>query len=419
MRALLTTPGQLRPSRYRRFVRRCLIEGLLSDHLVAGEPYLALNGLVLEREDLAALRWLTEAFSRAFDVAGRALQRDVPRLVAIGFPWVAAELLAAESPRLPVVGRFDFARDESGRWWLLEFNADTPSGLREAIAGDRAVAALLGEAGALELPSDCLAERLIEAFGAALVGASTLGLVTSAGELEDLSQILFLGELLRPGLERRGVGIVVGDERNLGTTARGARLCGRPIDALYRLLPFEGMLGTPAFAALYDAVLAGRLRLLNGLYGLLLQHKGVMAWLWAHRRRLDGAARRAVECHLPPTWWLDELPGGEPPEGLVAKQVFGREGEEVFFGDELTAPDWTALRRRGGYVAQRRVRVGELEAVVPTALGAARWRGHPTVGAFAVDGRFAGFYSRFGPRLITRRAKWLATLVEPSAGGRA
>ena len=33
-------------------------------------------------------------------------------------------------------------------------------------------------------------------------------------------------------------------------------------------------------------------------------------------------------------------------------------------------------------------------------------------GAFAVDGQWAGYYSRFGGRVTTRRSKWLATLVE-------
>jgi glutathionylspermidine synthase len=422
VRALLTDPGRLSPSRYRRFLRRCLVEGLLSDHLVAGEPYLALNAVVLGQDDLAELRRLTELFSAAFETAGRALRRDVPTLVAMGFPWVAAELLAAETPGVPIVGRFDFVRDQAGHWWLLEFNADTPSGLRETVVGEAAVAALLPEARRLTRPSGCLTEQLGRTFEAALAGTRTLGLVTSAGELEDLSQIAFLGELLRPRLARCGVELVVGDAHNLRPTARGARLCGRPIDALYRLLPFEGMLGTPAFAALYDAVLAGRLRLLNGLYGFLLQHKGVMAWLWTHRRELDEPGRTAVERHLPPTWWLSELP---PPDEarheLVAKQVFGREGEEVFFGADLSDDDWAVLRRRGGYVAQRRVVVAEIDAVVSTALGATVWRGHPTVGGFTVDGRFGGIYTRFGPRLTTVRSKWLATLVEPCGatdGGR-
>jgi hypothetical protein len=38
--------------------------------------------------------------------------------------------------------------------------------------------------------------------------------------------------------------------------------------------------------------------------------------------------------------------------------------------------------------------------------------GYPTVGTFAVDGRFAGFYARFGEKITTARSKWLATFAE-------
>jgi hypothetical protein len=54
--------------------------------------------------------------------------------------------------------------------------------------------------------------------------------------------------------------------------------------------------------------------------------------------------------------------------------------------------------------------------VVATSLGPRLVEGRATVGCFAVDGRFAGFYTRFGGKIITSRAKWLATLVEPSPG---
>ena len=411
MRALLAGPAAPKSALYRRFVRRCQLGGRLADHLVAGEPYLALNALLLSREDVAELRRLTELFARAFDAAGRALRADVPCLIAMGFPWVAAELLAAEPPRTPPVGRFDFVRNADGSWQLLEYNADTPSGIREAVVADRLVAEMLPAARGLCRPSRVLADRLVDAFDAAIGPSRRLGLVTSAGELEDLSQIAFLGDLLRPRLAERGVEVVVGDADNLRAGARGVTLLGRRVESLYRLLPFEGMLGTHGFAALYDAVLSGRLTLMNGLYGFLLQHKGVMAWLWDHRAGLDPDIAAAVEGHLPPTWRIEETPPEQPRAELVAKQVFGREGEEVHFGADLSEADWDALRARGRYVAQRRVPVVEIDAVVPTALGSAVWHGHATVGAFAVDGRFAGFYSRFGPKVITARSKWLATLA--------
>ena len=39
----------------------------------------------------------------------------------------------------------------------------------------------------------------------------------------------------------------------------------------------------------------------------------------------------------------------------------------------------------------------------------------PTVGCFAVNGQFAGFYTRFGDKITTSRSKWLATFAEPGS----
>lgn len=417
MRALVSAPDAISPRLYERFIRRAQLRGLLADHLVQGEPYLALNALALSQADQEILCCLTSIFSSAFEKAGRSLAASVPTLEGMGFPWVAAELLAAEEPRTPVVGRFDFVRDANGRWWLLEFNADTPSGVREAIVADALVHTLVPEARALSRVNGGLAPAIVGGFGRALEGlapGSTLGLVTNAGELEDLSQMAFTQELLREPLAQRGLHVVLGDLRNLGMSHARLSLCGQPIDALYRYVPYETMLGTHQFAAIADAVTHGRVRLLNGLFGLLLQHKGTLAWLWAHRDHagLSEGERSAIHAHLPPTWMIDQVPASVDRGQLVVKQVFGREGAEVFFGDELGPEAWDELERRRTYVGQARVHVQEVEAVVPTSLGMELQHGSATVGSFAVAGEWAGYYSRFGGRIITSRAKWLATFVE-------
>ena len=417
MRVLIDDPARIDDRAYRRFVRRAEVEGMLVDHLVVGQPYLALNGIVLDAGEAALLDRLTEVFAGALQRAARELAGDVPALVELGFPWVAAELLAAEPRALPLVGRFDFVRDGEGRWWLLEFNADTPSGIREAIVADELVRRLLPEAGGLERPSEILAGRLVGAFERAAAGlpkGSAIGLVTTASELEDLAQMAFTRRLLCGPLAARGIEVVLGDADNLRATRRGLSLCGRRVAALYRYVPFEPMLGTAAFAAIFEAAMAGRLRLLNGLYGLLLQHKGLLAHLWARRDdpAFSPAERAAIRDHLPPTWPIEQCRDDVGRAELVAKQVFGREGEEVYFGEDLGAERWRELASRRTYVAQRRIRIAELDAAVPTALDFERRRGCPTVGAFAVGGRAAGYYTRFGGKIITSRAHWLATLVE-------
>src|SRR5207249_7320025 len=185
------------------------------------------------------------------------------------------------------------------RWWLLEYNADTPSGVREAIAAEEIACELLPAAHDLLRPSAGLADALIAAFESAtreLLPGSTLGLLTNAGELEDLAQIVFTGRLIAERLASHGVRVVVGDLDNLRATRGGLTLGGTPIQAIYRYVPFESWFGTPEFAALYDAVKRGKILLLNGLYGLLLQHKGLMSWIWSHRddSRFTDEERRTI-----------------------------------------------------------------------------------------------------------------------------
>jgi glutathionylspermidine synthase len=417
MRALLEPPAAPAADAYRCFVQQAQLRGLLADHLVQGEPYLALNAVVLQAAESELLGRLTETFSTAFLRAGARLARDVPALIEMGFPWIAAELLAAEPAAAPLVGRFDFLCDDAGHWWLLEFNADTPSGVREAIVADELAHASLSAAHGLGQPNRGLAPALVAAFesvAADLPPDRALGLVTSADELEDLAQMAFTQRLLAAPLGAHGVDVVLGDRDNLGRTRRGLTLCGRRLGALYRYVPFESLLGTPSFAAIYDAVASGRLRLLNGLFGLLLQHKGLLAWMWEHRAdaMFTAAERAALQAHLPPTWGIDRYPCNVHPATLVAKQVFGREGEEVFFGEDTPPDVWDTLRHRRTYVAQQRIYSHELEATVASASGPQPLRGCPTVGAFAVQGRWAGYYTRFGGKITTSRAKWLATFVE-------
>jgi len=433
VRALVEDPDRVSPALYRRFWRRAQLEAMIPDLMVRGEPYLALNALVLSADDRRCLERLTAIFSRVFHAAGQRVAADVATTIELGFPWAAAELLAREPHRVPLIGRFDFVQDVTGHWQLLELNADTPSGVREGVVCDRLVSELLPEARGLARPSADLPARLIEAMQAALgairtgVAAGsgrlgvegamggTLGIVTTASELEDLSQMAYTAELLRPPLGQHGWEVMLGDAGNLRLTRAGLTLRGRPIDALYRYLPFEAIFGTPTFVAMEEAAALGTVEILNGLFGLLLQNKGLIAWIWAHRDDpglFDEEARAAIREHLPGTWPIADVPPGIERADLVAKQVFGREGQEVFFGEDCSAELWSTLTRRQTYVAQERVQVAQTRAVVQTSLGPKVRDGFATVGCFAVDGRFAGYYTRFGDKITTSRSKWLATFAE-------
>jgi hypothetical protein len=115
---------------------------------------------------------------------------------------------------------------------------------------------------------------------------------------------------------------------------------------------------------------------------------------------------------------VDDYPGDIDQAELVAKQVFGREGEEVFFGEDETPERWSVLRQRRTYIVQQRIRTVALDAALPTPSGVQALRAYATVGSFAVRGRWAGYYTRLGEKRITAEAQWLSTLrlgTPPSA----
>jgi hypothetical protein len=89
-------------------------------------------------------------------------------------------------------------------------------------------------------------------------------------------------------------------------------------------------------------------------------------------------------------------------------------GDAVVLGSLETEADWArAVKQAAGgaerWVAQRRFDVQPLEVDGDT------W--YPTVGAYAVNGRFAGYYSRVARRpFITHEAFHVATVVEVPRG---
>jgi glutathionylspermidine synthase len=277
---------------------------------------------------------------------------------------------------------------------------------------------MLPGANVLARPSAGLSDALTATMVRATQGirpGGVLGIVTTASELEDLSQMAYTARLLGPRLATRGLDVVLGDAGNLRLTRHGLTLRGRRVDMIYRYLPFEAIFGTPTFAALEEAVALQQVTVLNGLYGLLLQNKGLLAWLWAHRDDadlFDEEARAAIREHLPPTWRIDAVPAGVERTELVAKQVFGREGQEVFFGEDCSDEQWQILVRQQTYVAQQRVHVAQTAAVVQNSTGPELRHERATVGGFAVDGAFGGYYTRYGEKIITSSSKWLATFAE-------
>src|SRR5262245_8808973 len=273
-------------ARWTAYLREAALRYYLYDNTVGGERYLALNALVLDPATLERLMAATEALGRVFLRATRAVQQDRALLEQLGFPWAVAEMLVHEprAPYLSPLGRFDFLLDTTGEWRLLEYNSDTPSGVRETIGAERLVYAALARGRGYARLGARLATRIRQTFARLLATAPRpvrrLGLMTDAGYAEDLAQLLFLRELLGD----LGPELVLGDVDNLAVRRGRVYLLGREIQALYRLYPVERLYGQAAFPGLVEAELAGRVMLLNPIAALLAQDKALMAWIWERRQ---------------------------------------------------------------------------------------------------------------------------------------
>jgi hypothetical protein len=433
------TPDGNLDDRYGAYLEAAVMAAPLPDFAVAGEPYPALGALALEPVAVASLVRATERLGRAFAQATDAVVTNEVTLARMGFPPAFIALVRREaSGVLPVLGRFDFVRDPvpwpggddpTGAWRVVEFNADTPSGLREVVTLEPLVRRhLLRTLAGLRPVAVGVARRVGSAVAKAVASPlpsgrtiTTVGVVAEPTYLEDTCQATAFARAIRPPLARRGVGVVFGAVTNLHRRGDRAWLRNTAIDALYRHASIEAWPGTAAWEAIDVATGAGELRLLNGLRGVVSQNKGLLAWMWGRRddaTTFDADARAAIRTYLPPTTWVETVPPPMVRPGLVVKQAFGREGAEVAMGDDLDEAGWASCVRWGSYVAQTRVPTVPSVAVLPTARGHVVTQAWPVIGGMVSNGFWAGAYARLGGRVTQHSARWCAVMAaqRPSCG---
>lgn len=406
-------------------------ERVMVDAAPQGWRYVSLGSVVLAPEEARALRRLSERIAPLLDRAARGIAEDRAWWPLLAWPRPAIELArqevaAATDGPLSLYGRLDWLRADDGTWQLAEFNADTPSGGREAAGLEPAVARLYEAR--FRAPSIGLEDLLAAAIGRRLTawrarrrgeaGGSTVGIISAHSWVEDMAQAWWLGRLL----DAHGHGTVVGDVSDLEVGRSYVTLRGRPIDALYRFYPVEDLYRHAIFARLIEAALDRRILLLNGLGAFLAQSKAVLAWLWEHRgdRRLGRGTRALLEAHLPAVLPLRHPRADALRSSGMIKHVNGREGESVLQSAHLSDQEWENRRIDGGYVLQRLVRQQPLPHVEIDEMARTLLRVEPRfacVGAFVVDGRFGGFYTRLDGPITGPRAHYSPTVVLPPGAG--
>ena len=380
---------------------------MLPEVMVVPEP--------LHRRVVEAVEGLSAALAR-FEAR---VHGDVTILDRLGIPRPLHPLLAREPERPLQCARYDLFPCDDGRLMVSEFNEDVPGGFNETVG----LPHLLGDPGKGCRWEAGLRDALVEAFD----GAETVGLLYATAFSEDLQHMLILDRWFT----ETGLRTVRGSPAHLtqgwwgegwwgrGSWGRGPwgkgsrghpRILGERIDAAFRFYPGEWMPRLPNFA-LWER-LGPELPMMNPLRHMVRQSKKVFE-VWREVMDDDPETLSLLDAHAPRTVpfdperipeWRDEQPR------WVLKRAFGRMGDAVVMGSLVTPKVW------GEALNEARTRptewcIQECFQVTPLHFHAGLL--FPTLGAFVVNGRFAGYYSRAAARpFLTHEALHVATVVQ-------
>jgi hypothetical protein len=355
---------------------------LVWDAYVGGARRVEVHPLIIPRilHDLAVRA--AESVARSIDEAAARAHADPEERALYGLTPDATRLAAAsfESGDHASLVRVDLLLDEHLGWIACEVNADCPGGQNEALALPRlARAAGFGRGRDPTTVVAALARRLCE-----LSRGEPVALLYATAYAEDLQVCALLARQIRA----EGTAAILCPPTAPRWDGSRLRVRGAAVGALYRFFPTEYMEGQANVDGIVAAVRAGAVRTLSGFGHLYAQSK------FAFTR---AAARSAP---LAATTDVRDIGG----EALVAcrrewvvKRALGRVGEEVFVGDLADPEDWSAViddvlrfRARGEmWIAQRFVR----QRCIPTPWGDR----FLTLGAYVLDGSFAGYFARITP----------------------
>ena len=303
---------------------------------------------------------LVDRVVRAGDAAYQRLRIPPTAWAAIERSWWAADK--------NLYGRFDLRYDGERPPKLLEYNADTPTALFEAavVQWDWLEALWPGRD-----QFNSLHERLIEAWRNFGLGRTRVYFSAVKNHAEDGGTVDYLRDTaIQAGLDTAAIAI-----EDIGWDgARFLDLDNQPIEALFKLYPWEWLVGETFGAPL----LADAARVIEPPWKMVLSNKASLALLWemapGHPNLLPAA-----------------LDAGAIDGAVVRKPIFSREGANL----QVIEAGQVIAETGGGYGAEGFVY--QAHAPLPDFAG-----NYPVIGAWVVASQPAGIGIREDDTAITR-----------------
>jgi glutathionylspermidine synthase len=288
-------------------------------------------------------------------------------------------------------GRFDFAYDGKGPAKLLEYNADTPTGLLETgvfqwLWMEELVGNGLLPRGADQFNS--LHDKLIAAFAGFRDGRKFKLHLTCVNESdEDRGTVNYLEELAQQaGMETSFLYV---DDIGLSTSGKFVDLDDQPIDMLFKLYPWEWMM-REEFG---KAVKGCGTQFIEPIWKSVLSNKGLLPYLW-----------KVAPGHpnLVPAYFSDDA-APDLGTSYVEKPLYSREGANIrLFKDGRAIGDSEGPYGEEGFIRQQTINIPDFG------------HGHVIIGAWMVASEPAGMLVREDKNPITGNlARFIPHYIEP------
>ncbi|MBL8891170.1 MAG: glutathionylspermidine synthase family protein [Planctomycetaceae bacterium] len=394
---------QMSPDEFVAYQRQLRFRYQKWDSFVEGKLRLLPESLVLSAAEHDRIVHMAERLASILRRIEQQIKRRPDLLERLGIPATVREWIQQEATSDWQLARYDFFPTPDGRWQVCEFNEDVPGGFNEIISANRLLQFCH--------PNLRFVDRFAEALLAAVPAPGKIALMYATGYAEDLQHMVVLQQLLR----ERGQESVLCSPRHLHKTWRGFTVCGEQVVAGIRFYPGEwfGLLENQH--AWRHAVRTWRM--LNPLTRLITQSKAIFA-LWEENGVVDSHDLEFLRELAPATYEASRYSesGGDwssletQRQGWVLKQNFGRMGDNVVMGGLVSDAQWTAAlndvrRRPQDWIIQRCFEV----APVNFSNGAQ----YPALGAYLINGRFVGYYSRVAPAPFhTHQAIFVPTVID-------
>ena len=315
--------------------------------------------------------------------------------------------------------RYDFHPTLEGKWALSEVNSDVPGGLAEASLMPKIVAELFGsdsggKTGGNSYSFVDFSEIFTKAVSKKVKAEGTIAFIHCTSYSDDRQVMQFLGDRLT------GVGFkaiyAAADHLRFEDNEAVSILAGSEgkIDAIIRFTPLEWLIKMkPRRSKSWHGFFRTVTPSCNHPVAMLAQTKR-FPLVWDALIDIDSSLSMSTwREFLPETLEVGDIKGRADRDDFIFKPVYGRVGENISIKEACIDDEYKKIIKdvklhKRKYLAQKRFNSMPL-------LSDEGQQYHVCIGAYCVEGMFAGFYARAGekPRIDSSAAD-IPVLIDDS-----